>query len=495
MFNRLRWGWLTLVGAALIALAGCGDDEDLPRLRFIHASPDTPAVDIYVNEQEQPLFTNVSYGMTTEVMRYSASPLTLHLRPAGGGRELPPLLSSQPFDMEKNVQVSFVAAGERGSSTSEAASRILPIRESFAPPAPGRLRVRIVHASTDAPSLNIDLNGDSTTEVKELERFTDSGAAGLELPAQTPIHFRVRGEDPRTEALGFTLPPLPEGSTVLVVAMGMLSTASRMETGFSLVVTDTQRRQARVMPDPVVYVLNASEAAEPLDIFLANEEQAGELGFGALSPPILISPGVTSLDVFATAPTSIRPAGPALFSHSTAELKSGERYLLVATGVPRSPGNVRSVFTLTSYAEEFAQDPDQARLRFIHASASAPVMDAAPLGDTQLLPRDVLFNDVAYTQTSEPEGVPLPPLELTLGVRPAAEDTGVEPTRFDITPAPLPGEGLFGVLAGTFGSGGTSQLRLILVSTATTPWSVEELTPDSSGSGGEGAGTGLPDER
>ncbi|WPB76784.1 DUF4397 domain-containing protein [Archangium violaceum] len=484
MFDRFRWGCLTVLGAALIALAGCGDDEELPQLRFIHASPDMPAVDVYVNELAQPLFTNVSYGMTTESTRFPTSPLTLHLRPAGSGLESPPLLSSQPLETEKDAQVSFVAAGEQGSSTSEASSRILPIQEDFAPPAPGMIRVRIVHTGTDAPTLNIDMNDDNSIEVKELERFTDSGAAGLELPAQIPVHFRVRSEDPRTEALGFTLQPLPEGSTVLVVATGLLATASRTETGFSLIVADTQGLEARVMPDPVVYVLNASEEAGPLDVFLVNEEQADALGFGALSSPILISPGVTTLDVFAAAPTSLRPAIPALFSHSTAELKSGELYLLVATGTPSSSENDRSDFTLTSYAEEFTQDSDQARLSFIHASASAPVMDAAPLDGSPLLPRDVPFNDVAYTQASVPEGVPIPSLELTLGVQPATETTGAEPTRFEITPAPLPGEGLFGVLAGTFRSGDTSQLSLVLVSTATSPWSVEVLPPSSPGGGG-----------
>lgn len=485
MFDRIRWGWLAVLSAALLALTGCGDEDEPARVRFIHASPDVPAVDVYANEREQPLFTNVTYGMTTEETDYPASTLTLQLRPAGGGSELPPLVSGQPYALEENDQVSFVATGARGTNTSEESSRILPVKESFAPPAPGSSRVRFVHASTDAPTLDIDVDGNGTTEVRELERFTDSGEAGLELPAQTPLRFQVRSEDPRTEALGFTLPPLPEGSRVLVVLTGLVSTAPRRETGVSLVVAGTEGLQARIRPDPVVYVLNASEEAGPLDIFLASEERASELGFGALSSPILVHPGVAPLDVFTAAPTSRRPGVPTLLSQSTAELESGERYLLVATGIPGRPENDRSAFVLTPYAEEFAPDTAQARLRFIHASVSTPVVDAAPLDGNPLLPVEVPFNDVAYTQASTSEGAPVPAINLALGVRPADQDTEDAPTRFEIVPAPVPGEGLFGVLAGTFRAGDASQLSLLLVSTAATPWSVEVITPSSASGGGE----------
>jgi hypothetical protein len=491
MFDKnLRWRWFAGLTASLLSLTGCGDEDEQARVRFIHASPDVPAVDVYASEREQPLFTNVTYGMSTEEIDYPASTLTLQLRPAGGGSELPPLVSGQPYALEENAQISFVAAGARGASTSEESSRILPIRESFTPPAPGRFRVRFLHAGTDAPTLDIDVDGNGTAEVRELERFTDSGEAGLELPAQTSLRFQVRSEDPRTEALGFTLPPLPEDSRVLVVLTGLVSLAPRMETGVSLVVAGTEGLRALIRPDPVVYVLNASEEAGPLDIFLASEERASELGFGALSPPILVHPGVAPLDVFPAAPTSRRPGVPALLSQSTAELESGERYLLVATGIPGSPENDRSAFVMTPYAEAFAPDSAQARLRFIHASVSTPVVDAAPLDGNPLLPVEVPFNDVAYTQTSAPEGAPIPSIDLALGVRPADQDTGAAPTRFEIVPAPVPGEGLFGVLAGTFRGGDASQLRLLLVSTTATPWSVEVSTPNSAGGRGEGGSPG-----
>ena len=287
-------------------------------------------------------------------------------------------------------------------------------------------------------------------------------------------------ETPRTQAVAFTLQPLAEGSGVLVVVTGLLSSEPRDAEGFSLLVSEGTASQARVRQDPMLHVLNASEEAGPLDVFLGTEEQASQLGFGALSAPISVSPGLETLDVFAANITGGRPAGPPLLAHSTAELMSGERYLLVASGAPAEPGNSRSTFMLMPYAEGFLEDPDQARLRFIHASASAPVMDAAPLDPGARLPNEAAFDDVPYTGDSPAEGQPVPPVELTLGVRPAVQSTDTPETRFDITPAPLVGEGLFAVLAGRFSTGDTGALRLLVVDTSSTPWSVQVLTPSGS---------------
>ncbi|MFL5356780.1 DUF4397 domain-containing protein [Archangium sp.] len=478
------WRWLVVWwGVVCGVLAGCGGDEVQSQLRFIHASPDLPAVDVYVEGQGQPLFTHVAYGTTTEErpVSSSSSTLVLQLRPAGSGTEVPPLHGSQPITLGEGAHVTAVAAGLSGASTSEAALRILPVMESFTPPAPGMVRVRLLHASADAPTLDIDTDSDGSAEVRELARFSDSGAAGLELPAVAPLRFALHSEDPRTQAVAFTLPALPEGSEVLVVLSGLLSAAPRLAEGISLLVAGGTAPQARIRPDPVVYLLNASEEAGQLDVFLGADEQAGQVGFGELSSPIAVSPGVETLDVFTASPTRVRPGVPPLLSQSTATLMSGERYLLIASGDPEDAETGRSTFLLRPYAEGFAEDPDQARLRFIHASASAPVLDASPLDESARLPSEAVFDDVAYTEDSPPEGQPVPTLEFTLGVRSAVLATDSPPTRFDITPAPVEGEGLFGVLAGTFRSGDDSQLRLLLVETATTPWSVRVLTPRPGG--------------
>src|SRR5262249_2961070 len=145
-----RWRWLAVWwGVVCGVLAGCGGgDEVQSQLRFIHASPGLQAVGVYVDDQTQPLFTSVAYGRTTEehAVSSSSSTLVLRLRRAGSPRELPPLLSSQSIPLGEGAHVTAVAAGLSGASTSEAALRILPVLESFAQPAPGMVRVRILHA-------------------------------------------------------------------------------------------------------------------------------------------------------------------------------------------------------------------------------------------------------------------------------------------------------------------------------------------------------------
>ena len=51
--------------------------------RLVHASPDAPAVDIYVNDGETPIIENVSFGQATDYVSLPAGTYTVDVRPAG----------------------------------------------------------------------------------------------------------------------------------------------------------------------------------------------------------------------------------------------------------------------------------------------------------------------------------------------------------------------------------------------------------------------------
>lgn len=57
-------------------------DEGTARVRFVHASPDAPAVDIVPTETGEPLFANVSFGEDQTVC-VPEGEYTLEVRPAG----------------------------------------------------------------------------------------------------------------------------------------------------------------------------------------------------------------------------------------------------------------------------------------------------------------------------------------------------------------------------------------------------------------------------
>ncbi|XXF80986.1 DUF4397 domain-containing protein [Myxococcaceae bacterium GXIMD 01537] len=487
-----RWSpsapFLAAVLVALLGLfgAGCDDNEEDPQrrvfgdaqLRLVHAAPDMPTVDIYIDDADTPAFSGVKYGDTTAFVTVAATSHTLQFRPAGAATSVPPLNSSAPIDLARDSSTSAVAAGLLQASSLDQSFRVLPLTEGYAPSAPGMLRMRFLNAGVDAPTLGVDVDGDGEAEVGNLARFQASGASGVELPAGQPLTLDLVPQDSTTTGTGFLLPPQPEGSQLLVVATGLLTVPPRLDTGFVLLVTNASGAVGTIRPNPVVYVLNASAAAGELDVFLGEDEEVGGLAFSALSPAIQVPSTNDALDIFPASPTSSRPGGDPLLTQATSGLSAGGRYLLIVTGT-RAPGTVGSgpPMQLLSFAEAFEVDATHPRLRFIHSAPAFPALDAAPLDPAGNLPMSPEINDLAYTQASAAEGIQLPTVEFYLGVRPATDTTNTQLERYFIGPGPLAAAGIFGVFAeATDGSH-----RLVLVNTGVQPWSAQVLSPTPSG--------------
>lgn len=59
-------------------------DADRAFVRLAHASPDAPAVDVYADGGDAPLFEDVAFGETTNYVGVAAGTYALDVRPAGG---------------------------------------------------------------------------------------------------------------------------------------------------------------------------------------------------------------------------------------------------------------------------------------------------------------------------------------------------------------------------------------------------------------------------
>ncbi|OJH42724.1 hypothetical protein BON30_05970 [Cystobacter ferrugineus] len=473
---------MALVALLSVFTVNCGRDKETDKpdvtdnasLRFIHASPDVPEVDIYADDLETPLVSGVKYGDTTNYLPLAASSHVFHFRPAGGGAELPPLFSSAAIRLESSKPMNAVITGLLEEGSLDKSLRILPLVEDFAPSAPGMIRIRILHAGVDAPTLGIDLDGDGAPEVREFARFEDSGIAGLELEANKPLSIALTIDG--TPSAAFSLPPQPEETELLVVVTGLRSIPPRLEKGLMLFVTNEAGRVGLIQQDPQVYVMNATELPEELEVFLGENEQAEAISFGELSSVIHVRPGSDTLAFFPSAPTSNRPSGAPLLAYPASELEMGERYLFVVTSRPSSSIEPAPEFRLLTLPESFAVDEENPRFQFVHAAPSLSAVDVSPLDTQRLMPAELEINDLAYTQASAPEGLPLPTVEFTLGVR-LADNVSEEPmTEFYIGPGPLTAGGVFGVLA----TQNETQKRLILVNTRESPWTAQVLDPNDS---------------
>ena len=58
-------------------------DASAVLVRLVHASPDAPAVDIYVNDGQTPVIENVAFGEATDYVSLPAGTYTVDVRPAG----------------------------------------------------------------------------------------------------------------------------------------------------------------------------------------------------------------------------------------------------------------------------------------------------------------------------------------------------------------------------------------------------------------------------
>ena len=481
---------VTTLAASMSMLAtGCGDDDDkkptdppppptpteTARLRVIHGSPGAPAVDIYAEGQATPLFTNVKYGDTTAYATVPAGTYNVQVRAAGAAASSAPVYSTGPLTLSSGAKVSALAAGLLSSTDNAQSFRVLPLAEGFAAPADGKARVRIVHAGADAPTVALDVGDDGTSEVTALARFNDTGAAGVDLPAGQPLQIGVRTGDTRVTA--FTIPELPSRGEVFVIATGQLSAKPRETNGFSLLAAGL----GFIKQNPVVYALHGSPDAPPVDIFAGNDQLADNLSFGNLSAPIQVPPGTYNLDFFGYTAGATRPSGSAVATRATPELAAGERYLVVASGFlsPASDDPTSSTFELLPFAEGFTPDANNVRLRVVHASPDAPVVDVSPLDNGQV-PAVAAFNDVSYRQASAPEGVALPSVQADVGVAAAAASSRAPAATFRLNTAPFIGKGVFAVAAGALSPSEASEasFRLIAVDTNASPWAAVTLQPE-----------------
>lgn len=116
-------------------------------VRAVHAIPDAPEVDVYVNGRK--LLSNVSYKATTDFITVPAGTYRVQLFPSGSTET--PLLTKS-LTVEPGTAYTLVAAG-----TTLSPDLVLYRDELSAPP--GSVRLRFIHLSPDAPEVDIAPKG------------------------------------------------------------------------------------------------------------------------------------------------------------------------------------------------------------------------------------------------------------------------------------------------------------------------------------------------
>ncbi|MHB1414568.1 MAG: DUF4397 domain-containing protein [Chloroflexota bacterium] len=200
-----------LIGALALSLGmftTAFAQSEMARVRVVHASPDAPAVDVLVNGQKA--FTNVSFESITDYASLAAGTYNVKVVPAGA---MEPVVINADLGLNPGTNYSVVAVGELANIEP------LVLVDNSSVPAAGKAHVRFVHASPDAPAVDIAVkNGPVLFSNIPFE------GVGNYLPVNAgtyDLEVRVAGTD--TVALDVPGVNLNQGTAYTVYAMGLAS--------------------------------------------------------------------------------------------------------------------------------------------------------------------------------------------------------------------------------------------------------------------------------
>lgn len=122
--------------------------ELISYVRVLHASPNAPAVDVYVNNN--PTFRNIAYRNFSQYISLQGGGL-YNIKVFPAGTQVNPIIDQNLFINQGKIY-TIAAIGDPSSIS------LLAVEDSpLTPIVPGKASVRFVHLSPDAPNVDITL--------------------------------------------------------------------------------------------------------------------------------------------------------------------------------------------------------------------------------------------------------------------------------------------------------------------------------------------------
>jgi LPXTG-motif cell wall-anchored protein len=179
------------------------------KVRVVHASPDAPAVDVYVDGNK--VLTNVPFFTASDYLDVPAGPHDVKVTPTGDANTA--VIDAKGVTVEAGKAYTVAATGK--------VAEIKPtvLADNLSAPAAGKAHVRVVHASPDAPAVDIKVKGGPAL-ISNLAFPKDSGY--LPVDAGTyDLTVNAAGTD--TVALDLPGVTLEAGKIYDIFAVGLLN--------------------------------------------------------------------------------------------------------------------------------------------------------------------------------------------------------------------------------------------------------------------------------
>jgi len=207
--NKLILTTLAAAAFALASFTGAGAADEA-RVRVFHASPDAPNVDVYANGNK--VLSNVAFKGASDYLAVPPGSYTFDVRPAGAAASTAPVLSATA-DLKANTDYTVAALGK------VAQLKAGVFVDNNAAPAAGKAHVQVLHASPDAPAVDIALKGGAVL-VANLPFGEQKGP--LPVDAGT-YNLEVRAAGTNTVVLPLDGVRLDAGKVYTFAAVGLAS--------------------------------------------------------------------------------------------------------------------------------------------------------------------------------------------------------------------------------------------------------------------------------
>lgn len=177
------------------------------RVRLVHMSPDAPALDVQLDGQRTA--ASLAFRSASGYMTLSPGERKLRLLPAG---QTQGALIDADLPLQSGQDVTLVVLGRAAEIA------VLPLRDDNNLPAAGKAKVRFMHASPDAPPVDIAVRGGPVI-------FPSVGfksvAGYVEVDAGT-YALEVRPAGTTTVALGLPSVTFRPGQVLTIFGSGLL---------------------------------------------------------------------------------------------------------------------------------------------------------------------------------------------------------------------------------------------------------------------------------
>lgn len=177
------------------------------QLRVLHASPDAPAVDVYVNGSKA--ISNLAFGEVSSTASLPAGTYDVKVTAAGGTDAV----ISAKLPLEAGKHYTVVAEGKLANITAKV------IEDNLVGLDAGKAQLRVVHASPDAPAVDVAVKGGPVL-VPNLAFPDASGYLAVD-PMTVDVEIRAAGT--KTVALSVPGLTLEAGKVYTVYAIGLLN--------------------------------------------------------------------------------------------------------------------------------------------------------------------------------------------------------------------------------------------------------------------------------